>query len=60
MKSSWAARSQRRGSLEICREIRRQTAMHLARNLIGQDLTFPAFEDIERPEHDVTRRTLRC
>jgi hypothetical protein len=47
------------GALEICREIRRQTAMHLARNLIGQGLTFPAFEGVERRPHDFHGRTLR-
>jgi hypothetical protein len=33
--------------------------MHLARNLIGQDLTFPALESVERRTHDFLRRTLR-
>jgi len=33
--------------------------MHLARNLIGQDLTFPAFEGIKRRPHDFLGRTLR-
>ena len=32
--------------------------MHLARNLIGQDLTLPAFEGVERCPHDFLRRTL--
>ena len=30
--------------------------MHLARNLIGQDLTFPAFEGVERRPHDFLGR----
>jgi len=54
------ARSKRCGALEICRRIRRQTAMHLARNLVGQDLTFPAFEGVERRPHDFLGRTLWC
>jgi hypothetical protein len=53
------ARPKRGGALEIGREIRRKTAMHLARNLIGQDLTFPAFEGVERRPHDFLGRTLR-
>ena len=32
--------------------------MHLARNLIGQDLTFPAFEGVEHRAHDFRGRTL--
>jgi hypothetical protein len=36
----------------MCREIGRQTAMYLARNLIGQDLTIPAFEGVESRPHD--------
>jgi hypothetical protein len=51
---SWQARvrPKRGGALEICRGICRKTAMHQARNLIGQDLTFPAFEGVERRPHD--------
>ncbi len=33
--------------------------MHLARNFIGQNLTFPAFEGVERRPHDLLERTLR-
>ena len=33
--------------------------MHLAGDLIGQDLTFPAFEGVERRAHDFLGRTLR-
>jgi hypothetical protein len=33
--------------------------MHLAGNLIGQDLTVPALEGVERCLHDFFRRTLR-
>src|SRR5215475_345701 len=56
---SVGVRSKRGGTLEVCREIRRKTAMHLACNLIGQDLTFPAFEGVERRPHDFHRRRLR-
>jgi hypothetical protein len=58
---SWQARARpkRRSALEICREIGRQTAMYLARNLIGQDLTFPAFEGVERRLRDFLWRSLR-
>ena len=33
--------------------------MHLAGDLIGQDLTFTAFEGVERRAHDFLGRTLR-
>ena len=33
--------------------------MHLAGDLIGQDLAFPAFEGIERGPHNFLGRTLR-
>jgi hypothetical protein len=46
--------------LEIGRVIRGKTAMHLAGNLVGQNLTFPAFESVKRRPHDFLGRTLRC
>ena len=33
--------------------------MHLTGDLIGQDLTFPAFKGVERRTHDFLGRTLR-
>ena len=33
--------------------------MHLPCDLIGQDLTFPAFESVERRAYDFLGRTLR-
>jgi hypothetical protein len=53
------ARPKRGCALEIGREIRRETAMHLAGDLIGQDLTFPAFEGVERGPHNFLGRTFR-
>src|SRR6516162_5012122 len=52
-------RPKRGGGLEIGRELRRKTAMHLAGNLISQHLTIAALEGLERRPHNLLRRSLR-